>query len=200
MDKRALRKELLAQRQAIAPDLWQTQSNQLCAQLRSSPLLTQAQTVLAYFSIRQEPDLRGLFAVEKVWGFPRCVGKTLHWHIWSPQASLPLQPRAYGILEPHPDSPMLTPELVDLLLVPAIACDQRGYRLGYGGGFYDRLLASPLWAEKPTIGIVFDQAYLPVLPEDAWDRPLTAVCTENGLFHSMPPQNNSYSQLDSRLQ
>ncbi|XGV99260.1 MAG: 5-formyltetrahydrofolate cyclo-ligase [Leptolyngbya sp. BL-A-14] len=184
MDKQALRKELLAQRQAIAPEIWQTKSDQLCHQLRSSPLFTQAQTVLAYFSIRQEPDLRTLFALEKVWGFPRCVGKTLHWHTWSPQASLPLQTGAYGILEPHPDSPMLTPEQVDLLLVPAIACDQRGYRLGYGGGFYDRLLASPDWAAKPTIGIVFDQAYLPALPDDPWDRPLTAICTENGFFRS----------------
>ncbi len=184
MDKRALRKDLLAKRQAIAPEAWQANSHQLCEHLRSSPLFIQAQTVLAYFSIRQEPDLRALFALEKVWGFPRCMGKTLHWHTWSPQASLPFRAGAYGILEPHPDSPILAPEQVDLLLVPAIACDQRGYRLGYGGGFYDRLLASPAWAEKTTIGIVFDLAYLPALLEDPWDRPLTAVCTEKGLFHS----------------
>ncbi|MBW4579052.1 MAG: 5-formyltetrahydrofolate cyclo-ligase [Tildeniella nuda ZEHNDER 1965/U140] len=184
MTKKELRQSLLQTRRSLTPDLWQANSHQLCEHLRSSALFTQAQTVLAYFSIRQEPDLRTLFGVEKVWGFPRCVGKTLHWHTWHPQASLPLQSGAYGILEPHPDSPIIEPKQVELLLVPAIACDTRGYRLGYGGGFYDRLLASPMWAEKPTIGIVFDFAYLPTLPEDAWDRPLTAICTEKGLFFS----------------
>lgn len=184
MEKKELRKTLLKARQLIAPEIWQANSRQLCERLQSSALFMQAQTVLAYFSIRQEPDLRLLFAVEKAWGFPRCVGKSLVWHTWYPQASLPLQTGAYGILEPHPDSPVLEPEQVDLLLVPAIACDTRGYRLGYGGGFYDRLLASPAWAEKPTIGIVFDSTYLSTLPEDEWDRPLTAVCTERGLFFS----------------
>ena len=184
MDKKGLRKALLAARRAIDPDVWQAKNSQLCDQLRSSSLFATAQTVLAYFSIRQEPDLSDLFKAQKSWGFPRCVGKTLYWHRWEPQASMPLQAGAYGIPEPHPDSPVLEPEQVDLLLVPAIACDTRGYRLGYGGGFYDRLLAAPSWAAIPTIGIVFDSAYLPTLPNDNWDRPLTAVCTERGLFFS----------------
>ncbi|WP_245939891.1 5-formyltetrahydrofolate cyclo-ligase [Stenomitos frigidus] len=184
MDKKALRKSLLQARQSIAPEIWQAKSSQLCDHLRSSALFTQAQTVLAYFSIRQEPDLSLLFPASKTWGFPRCVGKRLTWHVWSPDGSLALQAGAYGIPEPCPDSPILEPDQVDLMLVPAIACDTGGYRLGYGGGFYDRLLASPVWAEKITIGIVFDSAYLSIVPEDAWDQPLTAVCTEKGLFFS----------------
>lgn len=182
MDKKELRRSLLKARQSIAPEIWQAKSSQLCDCLRSSFLFAQTQTILAYFSIRQEPDLSALFTAQKKWGFPRCVEKSLVWHTWQPQASLPLRTGLYGIPEPHADSPMLEPDQVDLLLVPAIACDTRGYRLGYGGGFYDRLLTSPAWAKKPTIGIVFDFAYVPALPEDEWDRPLTAVCTEKGLF------------------
>lgn len=181
MDKRVLRKRLLEARQSIAPDVWQANSHQLCEQLRSSTLFMQAQTVLAYFSIRREPDLCTLFTTEKTWGFPRCVGKSLVWQSWCPQGSLPLLAGAYGILEPHPDAPVIEADQVDLLLVPAIACDARGYRLGYGGGFYDRMLASPVWAKKPTIGIVLDEAYLPQLPHDPWDQPLKAVCTESRL-------------------
>ncbi|NES71751.1 MAG: 5-formyltetrahydrofolate cyclo-ligase, partial [Okeania sp. SIO2D1] len=56
-----------------------------------------------------------------------------------------------------------------------------GYRLGYGSGFYDRMLSSEEWASKPTIGIVFEFGYLQQLPIDSWDRPLNAVCTENGV-------------------
>lgn len=69
---------------------------------------------------------------------------------------------------------------VDLILVPAVACDRHGYRLGYGGGFYDRMLSLNEWTTPPTVGIVFDFAYLPQLPIDRWDKPLQAVCTETG--------------------
>jgi 5-formyltetrahydrofolate cyclo-ligase len=85
---------------------------------------------------------------------------------------------AYGILEPHPQAPTLSPSEVDLILVPAVACDLQGYRLGYGGGFYDRMLSNPAWAKLPTIGIVFDFAHLAQLPKDPWDQPLHHVCTE----------------------
>ena len=91
----------------------------------------------------------------------------------------PLSKGDYGIFEPHPDSPTLQPDEIDLILVPAVACDVRGYRLGYGGGFYDRLLSSAEWALKPTVGIVFEFAYLPELPVDQWDKPLHSICTEN---------------------
>jgi len=68
------------------------------------------------------------------------------------------------------------------MLVPAIACDHRGYRLGYGGGFYDRLLALPAWAAMPTVGIVFAEALLLEVPTEPWDKPLQMVCTDRGLL------------------
>jgi 5-formyltetrahydrofolate cyclo-ligase len=162
---------------------WQAQSDRLCTHLQTATLFTQAKTILAYFSFRQEPNLMPLMnqSSDRIWGFPRCVGKSLVWHVWSPD-SLPLQIGAYGIREPHPDCPTLEADQVDLILVPAVACDRQGYRLGYGGGFYDRLLSAPSWAAKPTIGIVFEFAHLPQLPVDSWDQPLSAVCTEAGLF------------------
>ncbi|MHC5824929.1 MAG: 5-formyltetrahydrofolate cyclo-ligase, partial [Nostoc sp.] len=64
---------------------------------------------------------------------------------------------------------------------PSVACDYQGYRLGYGGGYYDRLLSLPQWQTKPTIGIVFDFAYLSQIPIESWDKPLQAVCTETRL-------------------
>jgi 5-formyltetrahydrofolate cyclo-ligase len=76
--------------------------------------------------------------------------------------------------EPHPDAPILQPDEVDLILVPSVACDVRGYRLGYGGGYYDRLLSSSQWAHKPTIGIAFEFAISPELPIDEWDNPCMA--------------------------
>lgn len=181
-DKRSLRKSLLSTRRSLSTVEWQQKSLQICRHLQADPVFTQAQTVLAYFSIRQEPDLSSLWSIAKTWGFSRCIEQSLVWHHWSPESTLPLQTGAYGIPEPHPHCPTLLPEAVDLILVPCVACDRQGYRLGYGGGFYDRGLAEPEWTDKPTIGIVFDFAYLSNLPIDPWDQRLQAVCTENGLY------------------
>lgn len=180
MKKKALRRSLIQARTSLSETEWKTKSDRLCQQLKSAPLFNQAQTILAYFSFRREPDLSPLFAHEHQWGFPRCVGKSLVWHSWQPGD--PLENGEYGIREPDANAPTLSPDEVDLILVPAVACDLRGYRLGYGGGFYDRLLSQPKWSQKPTICIVFEFTRLPELPIDPWDKPLQAVCTDEGLF------------------
>jgi 5-formyltetrahydrofolate cyclo-ligase len=182
-EKKDLRSQLLQQRQAIAPADWQAKSEAICQHLSQSEIYRSAQVILAYMSTRQEPDLSALWtdnALPKHWGLSRCVGQDLAWHACTPSDPERLQVGAYGILEPIAMLPILEPEKVDLILVPAVACDRQGFRLGYGGGFYDRLLSNPQWANKPTVGIVFEFAYLEQLPRDPWDRPMQAVCTETG--------------------
>ncbi|HAX79683.1 MAG TPA: 5-formyltetrahydrofolate cyclo-ligase [Cyanobacteria bacterium UBA11372] len=180
MDKVQLRSKLLKTRRAMSVEEWREKSSRIASHLLSSLLFTQAKTILAYSSFRQEPDLSSLFAEPKQWGLPRVEGKSLVWHRW--KAGELLLTGAYGIFEPDANSPILEAEEVDLILVPAVACDRLGYRLGYGGGYYDRLLSSPEWSSKFTIGIVFDFACLPELPVDEWDRRLNGVCTETGLI------------------
>jgi 5-formyltetrahydrofolate cyclo-ligase len=180
VQKKELRRLLLKTRQSMSVAEWKEKSHRICTNLLSAPKFKEAKTVLAYFSFRQEPDISLLFTdSSKHWGFPRCFGDSLCWHIWEPNNLIITG--AYGIAEPHPEAPTIAPAEVDLILVPGVACDYQGYRLGYGGGYYDRLLSSPEWATKPTIGIVFEFAYLPELPVEAWDKPLEAVCTETGL-------------------
>jgi 5-formyltetrahydrofolate cyclo-ligase len=180
LDKSALRREILHQRQSLSPAAWQAKSNQICDRLKSSTLFQEAQTIFAYFSFRQEPDLSPLFSLDKTWAFPRCVGKSLVWHSWQPGAEL--NTGRYGIQEPLETAPMIEPAKADLILVPTVACDDQGYRLGYGGGFYDRLLGGDRTSEPtlniPTIGIIFDFAYGIQLPTDPWDMQLNFSCTE----------------------
>lgn len=180
MNKAHLRRQFLKQRQSLSAQLWQKKSDRLCEQLSSLPIFHSSKTILAYFSLRQEPDLSPLFDTSTCWGFPRCVGQNLFWHRWSVGDFLQTGP--YNIPEPEPDSPILSASEVDLILIPAVACDRQGYRLGYGGGYYDRLLADPLWAKIPTIGIIFEFAYIPCLPSDPWDIKLSLVCTENSVY------------------
>ncbi|MEB3281923.1 MAG: 5-formyltetrahydrofolate cyclo-ligase [Lyngbya sp.] len=182
--KNQLRRELLQIRQSMLAEDWREKSDRICSHLQTLPRFQQAKTILAYVSFRQEPDLSRLFAETsregtKIWGFPRCVEKSLIWHQWKPGELL--QTGAYGIWEPSADLPMISASQVDLILVPAVACDRRGYRLGYGGGYYDRMFSCPEWQSIPTIGIVFDFAYFTELPIEDWDRPLNAICTEVGL-------------------
>jgi len=68
--------------------------------------------------------------------------------------------------------------------------DQRGYRLGYGGGYYDRMLSQPAWQKISTLGILFDFALWDHLPHDPWDRPLTGFCTETGPQSKSPQSKN----------
>jgi 5-formyltetrahydrofolate cyclo-ligase len=182
LDKTTLRKSLLKQRQSMTVAEWREKSDRICTNILASSLFQEAKTVLAYFSFRQEPDLSPLFTNSqqtyptKTWGFPRCVDQSLHWFSWKPNDAVEIG--AYGIREPSKDALIISPSEVSLILVPSVACDYQGYRLGYGGGYYDRLLSSPEWVKKPTIGIVFEFAYLPELPVQAWDKRLQGVCTE----------------------
>lgn len=175
-----LRRSLLKTRAAITQAEWREKSDRIVTHLQGSALFASAQTILAYFSFRREPDLSLLFTdTKRCWAFPRCVGDALNWHTW--RFGDALQVGAYGILEPQTETPTLQVSEVDLILVPSVACDNQGYRLGYGGGYYDRLLNLPEWATIPTIGIVFEFAYLPKLPLNSWDKRLHGICTENYL-------------------
>lgn len=181
LQKAELRRNIIKQRQSISEKQWQEKSQVICRNLFNSDLFIQARTVLAYFSFRQEPDLSYLFLDDtlnktKTWGFPRCVDKSLNWHIWKPEDKLITG--KYGIREPTPEAEIINSDRVDLILVPCVACDNQGYRLGYGGGYYDRLLSSPEWVSIPTVGILFDFAYLSKVPFETWDKKLHNICTE----------------------
>ena len=179
LTKSALRREILHKRQSLSIARWKTNNKLICDRLKTWSLFQEARTIMAYFSFKQEADLFSLFELDKNWAFPRCMGKSLVWHSW--QLDEKLQLGKYGIREPLSTATIIDPTAADLIIVPTVACDRQGYRLGYGGGFYDRLLSSPECSTIPTVGIVFDFAYLKKLPLDVWDRQLNFVCTETKL-------------------
>jgi len=179
-EKRHLRRQFLAQRLALDPQVWRDRSGAICDRLMQLEILEQATTILAYVSHRQEPDPLPLMASPwgqtKIWGLPSCEGTRLIWHQWG--TGEPLVSGAFGIREPLPDAPLIDRDRVDAILVPLVAGDRAGYRLGYGGGFYDRLLADPNWRRPPAIGLAFDFALVDHLPRESWDQPLQGIVTE----------------------
>jgi 5-formyltetrahydrofolate cyclo-ligase len=169
---------LLKQRQQIPHEIWQQKSQALCDRLSNWQIFQQAQNILTFSSFRQEPDLSPLWLIfpDKNWGFSRCVEKDLIWHqVAIADFDNNMRSGAFGILEPRHDLPLMDLHSIDLILIPAVACDRRGYRLGYGGGFYDRWLPNSTGTKT---GIIFDQFYLDTLPHDSWDVTLDVIITE----------------------
>lgn len=181
-NKSELRQELLKKRCSISPEIWQTKSKEICHNLELFNLFIKAKTICSYFSFRGEPDLSILSNnnLTKKWAFPRCENKDLIWHSWTSKDEL--KKGKYGIKEPCFQLPQITFQEIDLILVPALACDDSGYRLGYGGGYYDRMFSKKDWQNIPTIGIIFESFYLAQLPSDSWDRKLDYVCTEKSIY------------------
>jgi len=131
-------------------------------------LFTQAQTILAYFSFRQEPHLSSFTA-------PNTAGISVV--VENPLAHLEARRETSGAMAFF--EPCLTPHhrsSCSRFNPCSIYRLRRRYRLGYGGGYYDRLLSSEEWASKPTIGTI---CCLQSCLLNPWDKPLQDVCTGN---------------------
>ena len=102
------------------------------------------------------------------------VHKTLTFHAWHP--GCPMEEDAYGIPKPK-DTEVIVPTL---LFVPCVGYAAGGYRLGYGGGFYDRTLAT-LQPKPFTVGLGFTNGYLDDFEPEAFDLPLDAILNDNGV-------------------
>ena len=142
----------------------------------------------AYWPIKGEFDaLPALFRWSEA-DEERCVGlpvidkatKQLRFAMWFPGCEM--EDDAYGIPKPK-DTPTFHPTL---LLVPCVGFGPKGVRLGYGGGFYDRTLAT-LMPRPYTVGLAYANGWLPWLQAEPHDVPLDAVLTEEGVAWQAPP-------------
>jgi len=136
-----------------------------------------------YWPIGHEPDLRPLPQhLSAPWrqhlALPAIRGKRLLYLPWEPGDLL--APDGVGIPAPVGGAG-LEPAALGLLLVPALAVDSRGGRLGSGGGWYDRLRQNPAWRAVPALVVLPSLCVVPALPQDPWDVPFTGLLDEAGL-------------------
>ncbi|MFN6340266.1 MAG: 5-formyltetrahydrofolate cyclo-ligase [Cyanobacteriota bacterium] len=136
-----------------------------------------------YWPMGHEPDPR--FLVERLpalWhhhlALPAIRGERLLYLPWRPAD--PLAADGVGIPAPLGDIG-LEPSQLGLLLVPALAVDASGLRLGSGGGWYDRLRGDPRWRAVPALVVLPSRCVVPALPRDPWDVPFTGWLDETGL-------------------
>jgi 5-formyltetrahydrofolate cyclo-ligase len=144
------------------------------------PQVAAAGTIAAYYSVDTEPDTRGLiFALWKRGSYvvlPLLLPDgDLDWASYEGPESLAPGPR--GLLQPtEPARGAGTVARADVVLVPALAVDGSGNRLGRGGGSYDRALAR-VGDQVPTIALVYDSELLGRVPAEQHDRPVRAAAT-----------------------
>ena len=184
-DKKALRRQLQAERLSLI-DRHQ-RSMQLQEVLRVWLLGRRERTIGAYWPIKGEFDaLPALYRWSEA-DPARRIGlpvidkesKRLGFHVWYPGCEMGED--AYGIPKPK-GTDAFEPEL---LLVPCVGFGPKGVRLGYGGGFYDRTLAT--LAPRPvTVGVAYSHGFVPWLEAEPHDVPLDAILTDEGLAWEKP--------------
>jgi 5-formyltetrahydrofolate cyclo-ligase len=176
--KAKLRAELLAARGQLSPADRTSAGRELRDVILEAPQAQMAGTVAAYVSVGAEPDTQALiFAFFKRGSYvliPRLrPDHDLDWASYEGPDSL--IPGPHGLLEPaEPGRGVTAITSADLVLVPALAVDRQGQRLGRGGGSYDRALAR-VGPAVPTIALLYDHELLDAVPAGPLDRPVRAV-------------------------
>ena len=197
-EKNALRRRMKAAREGWENAYRQSADAAIAQHVRKSAVWRAAGTVFAYVSVGCEVDTRALIEAALKEGkrvcAPRCLGKG-RMEAREIAALGALVPAAYGLLEPAEDAPLVPPEEIDLILVPCLAADRNGHRLGYGGGYYDRFLEN---AAKPSICLCRRRALLDGVPHAEHDATVAAVATEAGMIFTMPPVSPETRQSPAR--
>lgn len=189
--KEALRRQLLAARRRVADDVRGAEARLLSDQLE--PLITGGITVCAYVPVGTEPgstrlldmllrrSARVLLPVARTTAEDTPV--PLRWGEYRPGA---LVPGPWGLLEPpEPLLPETALAAAGLVLVPALAVDRRGVRLGRGRGFYDRSLGAR-HPQARLVAVVRDAEFVDELPAEPHDVPMTHALTPNRGLITLP--------------
>jgi 5-formyltetrahydrofolate cyclo-ligase len=188
-EKTALRRRLLADRARLGPDQRAAAGRALRDAVLGLPQAQMAGTIAAYYSLASEPDTHGL--VYALWKRGSYVllpvlrpDADLDWASYEGPDSLRPGPR--GLAEPS--EPPRGPDAVaraDLVLVPALAVDRGGIRLGRGGGSYDRALAR-VGPGIPTIALLYDGELLDEIPAAGHDQRVRLVARPSAGITSLP--------------
>ncbi len=176
--KQELRQRMRAVRGALPMKACEARSARVAEQVLALDAFRNAKTVLGFASIRKE--VQTLTILEAAWAagkqvvLPRIVDQALVLHRVETMSEL--SEGAFSVPEPAASAPQIEPRAIDFALVPALAADLRGHRIGYGGGYYDRLL--PELTGAITCALVFDFQLVSEVPEQPMDVAVDLVVTD----------------------
>lgn len=173
--KQALRRRILQQRAALGAAARASESAQICRRLLQLPEFQRARCIAAFAPMGEEVDLWSVLddcvARQKTVALPRvadAAARALSFHAYRRRADL--QSGYRGIEEPAPDAKNIPVYLFDFIIIPAVAIDRRKKRLGYGGGFYDKVLFEA--PQATSCATIFRCQRVEFLPSEPHDRPV----------------------------
>lgn len=181
--KRELRQRLRHVRDRVHPSTRECTARAAAEHLFASPLVQGTRTIMLYSSIKSEVDTRWLMEASKEQGMRIALPRVdrEQWRIEAVWVDKPddLEPGTMGILEPKAQLPAVSPSVLDLIIVPGLGFDRRGYRLGYGAGHYDQFLPK---ADRATlVGLTYDACLVDSIPRESHDQPVQFILTGSGL-------------------
>ena len=178
-EKAQLRRQVREQLAAMAPEELRASDDALFARFLALPQLEEAKTIFAFWGIPgREPETSRLIPALLERGKRVCLPRMLPWHQMETRFYDPARPMtraAFGIREPDEGCPLAEREDIDLILVPAVCYDRRGYRLGFGGGYYDRWLAE---SGAFRVGLCREAVLQNRVPTEAHDSRVELLLTE----------------------
>lgn len=198
-EKEALRASMRDRLAAMPGEEREPRSRAVCRRVESLAAFAASRTVMVYLVMRRwrEPGRAAEVSCEGVIEACRAAGKRvcaprIDWasRLMTPALLAPgeaTEIRYYDVPEPTAGAMAVTPEEIDMVLVPGLAFDRERRRLGRGAGFYDRFLESELGSRSPgsptvTVGLAFDAQVVDRAPAEPHDRPVDVVATESGVF------------------
>ncbi|GAA0331134.1 5-formyltetrahydrofolate cyclo-ligase [Oceanobacillus sp. FSL W7-1293] len=179
-EKKMLRQHMLTYISGLSEFERKNIEEKLQNQLVASPVFQQAATIGITISTAQEWATSSI--MEKAWekgkiiASPKCIVKTkeMQYYAWNQLDQI--EAGYAGIKEPIPEKTTpIAPADIDLLLVPGVIFDKDGYRIGYGGGYYDRMLAD---YKGVTISLCTEKQLVERIPRESHDLPVELIITE----------------------
>ena len=189
-DKKALRKEILAKRNIMDAIEKEEKDRKILDEFYESNYYREAKNIFIYISYDSEINTKGIIKKalrdnKKIY-VPRTEFKTRLMDAVEITSLNNLIESEYGILEPSVEEPHIDPNEIDLIVVPGVAFDRNGGRMGYGAGFYDRYfkkISKDNMKKVIKLALAYDFQILEKIPMNEQDVPVNYIITETKFIH-----------------
>lgn len=182
-----LRTQYLARRASIPAHIRAERDEKICKGILSSAAYRFADVVLLYYPIKEEVNVLPLWqaalAAGKRVAFPRCCAqdRSMTFHFVEKESDF--EDGVFGLREPRAELPMFDVEKINdanvLCIVPAVLYDREGYRIGYGGGYYDRFFGK---FRPASIGVAYSDFIVKTVPHGRFDISVDVIVSERGIY------------------
>ena len=184
-EKKILRKDMITKRKALPKSEVDSKSLAILKNVKSLNLIEEAQHIMIYMDFRNEVAtsefIKYLRSIDKKIYIPRVNTETHELDIYLITSDKDLILSNYGILEPNPEHKVCDAKVIDLILSPGVAFTKECYRLGYGGGFYDKFLTRTR-EDVITAALSFSMQIVESIPVEVHDQQLNYIVTEDTIY------------------